>query len=77
MASSRKTSPAFVVTIIVLGALAGSLAWELVERLLALPFSLATGPIQLFDLYVAALTVRANPGTFVGGAAAALLARQL
>ena len=77
MASSRKPSPALVVLIIVLGALAGSLAWELLERLLRLPVSLSTGPIQLFDLYVAALTVRANPGSFVGGAAAVLLARQL
>ncbi len=77
MASSRKASPALIVLIVVLGALAGSLAWEVLERLLGLPFSLASERLELFDLYVVALTVRVNPGSLVGGAAAAILARRL
>lgn len=77
MAGSRKSSPALLVLIILLGALAGSLAWELLERLVRLPASLASGPLQLFDLYVVALTIRVNPGSFLGGGAAAFLARRL
>jgi len=77
MASARKTSPTLLVLIVALGALAGSLAWEVLERLLRLPVSLASGPVQLFDLYVIALSIRVNPGSFLGAAAAALLARRL
>lgn len=77
MAGSRKTSPALFVLIVLLGALAGSLAWEILERLLRLPVSLASGPIQIFDFYVVALTVRVNPGSVAGGGAAAFLAQRL
>ena len=77
MASSRKTSPLLLVLIVLLGAVAGSLAWEVLERVLKPPVSLASGPLQLFDLYVLAVTIRVNPGSFLGGAAAALLARRL
>ncbi len=77
MASSRKTSPLLLVLIVLLGAVAGSLAWEVFERVLRPPVSLASGPLRLFDLYVLSLTIRVNPGSFLGGAAAALLARRL
>jgi hypothetical protein len=77
MASTRKPSPSLLIVIILLGALAGSLAWEVLERLIRPPVSLASGPLQLFDLYVVALTIRINPGSFLGAGAAALLARRL
>jgi hypothetical protein len=48
----------------------GSLAWEVLERVLSqlgIDFSLAMQePLQLFDLYVLAITFRANPGTLLG-----------
>jgi hypothetical protein len=77
MAASRKPQAPLVVLIVVLGAIAGSLAWEVLERVLRPPVSLASGPLQVFDLYVVALTVRVNPGSFLGGIAAALLTRQM
>ena len=75
MKLNRKNVGTFVL-LLLLGAVAGSLAWELLERLarlagLGLSLTLQE-PIQLFDLYVLALSVRANPGTFLGGAAAAI-----
>jgi hypothetical protein len=77
MAGNRKPQTSLIVLVVVLGAIAGSLAWEVLERLLRPPVSLASGPLQVFDLYVLALTIRVNPGSFLGGAAAAFLARQL
>jgi hypothetical protein len=77
MAASRKPQAPLLVLIVVLGAIAGSLAWEVLERVLRPPVSLASGPLQVFDLYVVALTIRVNPGSFLGAIAAALLARQL
>ena len=63
------------------GMLIGSLAWELLERLihsLGSNFTLTLRePIRLFDLYVLALSLRANPGTLAGLAGGALLFRFL
>ena len=76
MKLSKKTL-ATLVALIALGAVAGSLAWEVVERVAAaagLPFSLTTEePLRLFDLYVLAVSVRLNPGTVLGGVAGAVL----
>lgn len=51
-----------------LGALVGSLAWEVVERIaasLCVSLDLSIGPIG-FDLHVVALHFLVNPGTFLG-----------
>jgi hypothetical protein len=76
MKLSKKTLGTFV-GLLLLGALIGSLAWEILERILRalgseLTLTMET-PLQLFDLYVVALAVRANPGTIVGAAAGAVL----
>jgi len=59
--------------------LVGGLAWEVLERVvlrLGLELDLSFGPVG-FDLGVIALHVTVNPGTFLGLAAAILLARAL
>ncbi len=51
-----------------LGMLVGTLAWEVLERVLGavgLAFSLQAGPVG-FDAGVIAVSIRANPGTFLG-----------
>lgn len=51
-----------------LGALVGSLAWEVVERVVAHcggSLDLSVGPIG-FDLSVLAVQLKANPGTLAG-----------
>ena len=63
----------------VLSMLVGTLAWELVERVLALAgisLSLGVGPIG-FDIRVVAVTLIANPGTIAGLVPAILLFRKL
>ncbi len=66
---NRKNLSAFIICII-LGLIVGSLAWEVLERLvrqLGGSVSLTMEePIRLFDLYVISLSVRANPGTILG-----------
>ncbi len=78
MKLSSKTFPVF--TRILLASLAvGTLAWELVERLIALAGSsldLSVGPIG-FDMHVLALWVMLNPGTLLGLPPAILLFRRL
>ena len=52
----------------ILGALSGSLGWEVLERVLAqigVELSLGIGPVG-FDLSVLAVTLIINPGTFLG-----------
>ena len=70
-----------LVLLVLLGVLVGSLAWELLERLLRLfgsDFSLTLEePLKLFDLYVLALSLRANPGTALGALAGVLVFRRL
>lgn len=50
--------------------LIGSLFWEIFERIihnLGAEWSLTTEkPVQIFDVYVISLTVRANPGSVIG-----------
>jgi hypothetical protein len=61
------------------GMVVGTLAWEVVERILGrvgVALDLSIGPVG-FDLAVVAVQLRANPGSFIGLAAAALLARSL
>lgn len=58
-----------------LGAVVGSLAWEIVERLVAHwggALALSVGPIG-FDLSVISVRLKANPGTIAGLAAGVLL----
>jgi len=63
------------------GMLIGSLAWELLERLvrhLGSDFTLTLAqPIRLFDFYVLALSFRANPGTLLGLIGGAVLFRAI
>ena len=66
-----------LIALLLLGALVGSLAWELLERLVratGTDFSLTMDKaLQLFDLYVLAVSFRANPGTIAGLAGGAVL----
>lgn len=57
----------------------GTLAWELVERLLELAgvtLDLSVGPVG-FDIEVIALSVMANPGTLIAIVPAILLFRKV
>ncbi len=57
----------------------GTLAWELVERLLELAgvtLDLSVGPVG-FDIEVIALSVMANPGTLIAIVPAVLLFRKV
>jgi hypothetical protein len=78
MKLSSKTLPLF--TRILLASLAvGTLAWELIERIVALAggtLDLAVGPVG-FDVHVLALWVMLNPGTLLGVLPAILLFRRL
>jgi hypothetical protein len=68
-----------LVLLCVLGMLVGGLAWEVLERVasrLGLALELSIGPVG-FDLSVISLSVRANPGTFLGLVGAVLLFRAL
>lgn len=54
--------------LLVLGTLIGSLAWEVLERLLALlgrEVALGIGPLE-FDLVVISVSLLVNPGTILG-----------
>jgi len=51
-----------------LGFLIGTLAWEVLERILlqvGIELSLGIGPVG-FDLSVLSVYIRINPGTFIG-----------
>jgi hypothetical protein len=64
--------------LLVLCMVIGTLAWEIVERLLALAgvaLDLSVGPVG-FDIEVIALSVMANPGTLIGIVPAILLFRR-
>ena len=80
MTLNKKNLPALVLFVL-LGLLVGSLAWEVLERIvrvLGLELSLTVEePIRLFDLYVLAVSLRANPGTVLGALAGVLLFRRL
>ncbi len=65
--------------LILLGLLAGTLAWDLVERALSYTgviITLGIGPIG-FDLRVLAVSLYINPGTLLGGAGGWILFRRL
>jgi hypothetical protein len=60
-----------------LGFLIGTLAWEVLERVLqhaGLGLSLAVGPVGV-DLAVLQVSVMANPGTVLGALAGVILFR--
>lgn len=65
--------------LLVLCLLVGTLAWEVLERVLELAganLDLSVGPVG-FDIEVLVLFVMANPGTLVGLLAAIMLFRKL
>ncbi len=67
MKLNGKTLGSFVV-LGALGSLVGALAWELLERVLAVGgarLDLAVGPVG-FDLHVVSVRFLVNPGTFLG-----------
>lgn len=78
MKLTAKNLPIFL-RILVLCLVIGTLAWELVERLLELAgvaLDLSVGPVG-FDIEVVALSVMANPGTLIAIVPAVLLFRKL
>jgi hypothetical protein len=78
MKLTAKNLPVFL-RILLLCLVIGTLAWELVERLLELAgvaVDLSVGPIG-FDIEVVALSVMANPGTLVALVPAVALFRRL
>ncbi len=78
MKLSRKNLSTLI-GLLVLGCVAGTLAWEVVERLLAaagVPLDLSVGPLSV-DLHAIAVSLRLNPGSLVGLAAGGLLFRAL
>ncbi len=65
--------------LLVLCLLIGTLAWELLERLLEIAgvgIDLSVGPVG-FDIEVIVLSVMANPGTFLAIIPAVVLFRKL
>jgi hypothetical protein len=67
-----------LIRLVLLCAVVFTLAWELVERLLALAdvtLDLSLGPIG-FDIQVISLYVQANPGTLLGIIPAVILFRR-
>ncbi len=63
-----KNTMSSLVTLVLLGSLIGTFAWELVEQLLSFAgwdLRLRLGPLG-FDARVIAVTVIVNPGTLLG-----------
>ena len=78
MKLTKKNRAAFVL-VVFLGLLIGTLAWEVLERIVALSgkhLDLTTGPIG-FDIRVVAVWIRINPGSFLGCVAGILLFTRL
>lgn len=78
MKLSAKTAPALI-RFLGLGMVVGTLAWEVIERLLLLAgveIDLSIGPIG-FDVEVLALWLLVNPGSFLGLIPGALLFRRI
>ena len=78
MKLTKKNTGAFV-TVVLLGLVIGSLAWEIFERILMyadVEIALSVGPIGL-DIDVIAVWLRINPGSFAGVLGAALVFRRL
>ena len=69
MKFNKKNIP-FLFLIMISCILIGSLFWEILERMLHyaglnISFTMKE-PIKLFDIYVIALSFRANPGSIIG-----------
>lgn len=78
MKLTKKNSGVFVL-LFLLGLVIGSLAWELLERLLSLlgtQLDLAVGPVGL-DLDVLAIYLKLNPGSLVGAGAGIFFFKRL
>ncbi len=72
----KKNYPAFF-WIILLCVFAGTMCWELLERLLlftGIEMDFTTSPVG-FDIYVISLFIRINPGSIGGGVAGIFLFR--
>lgn len=78
MKYTKKNRPALI-NLTLLGSLAGTLAWGLLQaaaELAGFGFSLEVGPVG-FDLYLLAFWIRINPGTLLGAAGGYYLFRTL
>lgn len=78
MKLSKRTLGHFL-RLVFLGLAVGTLAWELLERIIALggaEFNLSTGPVG-FDAGVVALWFEINPGSPIGALAGWLLFRRV
>ena len=78
MKLTAKNTPVLT-RILLLCLVIGTLAWEILERLLLLAgiaLDLSVGPVG-FDIEVVAFSVMANPGTLLGILPAVLLFRRL
>jgi hypothetical protein len=78
MKLSGRTRSTFLLFLL-LGVLIGSLAWEVLDRVLArfgLDLGMSLGPVG-FDLAVLAVSLVVNPGTVLGALGGALLFRLL
>ena len=67
MKLSSKNRPALL-SFLGLGFLIGTLAWEVLERILlqiGIELALGIGPVG-FDLSVLSVFIKINPGTFIG-----------
>lgn len=67
-----------LIRLLLLCTVIGTLAWEILERLLALAdvvIDLTAGPVG-FDLVVLSISVLANPGTILGVIPAIILFRR-
>jgi len=68
-----------LIRLVIVCAVVGTLAWELLERLLALggvTLDLALGPVG-FDIQVISFSLQVNPGTLLGIVPAILLFKRL
>ena len=68
-----------LIRLVIICAVVGPLAWELLERLLALggvTLDLALGPVG-FDIQVISFSLQVNPGTLLGIVPAILLFKRL
>jgi hypothetical protein len=78
MKISKKTLSTLL-WVLALSVVIGTVAWEILERLLALAgiaLSLSVGPVG-FDAYVLAVSLRLNPGSLIGLVAGYLLFRRI
>lgn len=78
MKVSKKTLSTLI-WVLFLSLVIGTVAWEILERVLALAgvaVSLSVGPVG-FDAYVLAVSLRLNPGSLAGLVAGFLLFRRI